>query len=165
MLRCETQKRPSSKGLQKRDKISNCRKMSPFSLSLWKSVALRSICVGTHRESQGRAMNELFADAGLTLAAVATVGGLYTLFASALVGRFMRRDAADVAHTPAVTILKPLHLGDPDLEHNLETFFSQTYAGPVQIVFGVHDDADPAIAVVQALQAKYPHLDTTIVAD
>ena len=36
---------------------------------------------------------------------------------------------------------------------------------PVQIVFGVHDEADPAIEVVRALQAKYPHRDTAIVAD
>ena len=36
---------------------------------------------------------------------------------------------------------------------------------PVQIVFGVHDEADPAIEVVRALQAKYPHCDTAIVAD
>jgi ceramide glucosyltransferase len=35
----------------------------------------------------------------------------------------------------------------------------------VQIVFGVHDQADPAIEVVRALQAKYPHMDTAIVAD
>ncbi|HEY5083808.1 MAG TPA: bacteriohopanetetrol glucosamine biosynthesis glycosyltransferase HpnI, partial [Rhizomicrobium sp.] len=68
-------------------------------------------------------------------------------------------------HSPAVTILKPLHQGEPDLECNLETFFTQQYDGAVQIVFGVHDQADPAVAVVQALQAKYPHCDTAIVAD
>ncbi len=37
--------------------------------------------------------------------------------------------------------------------------------GPVQIIFGVHDEADPAIEAVRALQAKYPHCDTAIVAD
>ena len=68
-------------------------------------------------------------------------------------------------HSPAVTILKPLHRGEPDLSRNLETFFAQHYDGPVQIVFGVHDEADPAVAVVRALQAKYPHRDTAIVAD
>ena len=48
---------------------------------------------------------------------------------------------------------------------NLEPFFTQDYAGPVQILFGVHDEADPAIEVVRALQAKYPGSDTAIVAD
>ncbi|HVW75144.1 MAG TPA: bacteriohopanetetrol glucosamine biosynthesis glycosyltransferase HpnI [Rhizomicrobium sp.] len=110
-------------------------------------------------------MNGLFADTGWILVAIAMVGGCYALLASALVGRFMRRDAPDAAHSPAVTILKPLHLDDPDLKRNLETFFAQTYAGPVQIVFGVHDEADPALDVVKALQAKYPQCDTAIVAD
>ncbi len=64
-----------------------------------------------------------------------------------------------------MTILKPLHQGEPDLLQNLETFFTQTYAGPVQIVFGVHDEADPAVHAVRALQAKYPDADTAIVAD
>jgi ceramide glucosyltransferase len=35
----------------------------------------------------------------------------------------------------------------------------------VQIVFGVHDEADPAIAVVRALQVNHPQFDTCIVAD
>src|SRR6201986_3560113 len=35
----------------------------------------------------------------------------------------------------------------------------------MHIVFGVQDEADPAVAVVRALQEKYPHRDTVIVAD
>jgi ceramide glucosyltransferase len=61
--------------------------------------------------------------------------------------------------------LKPLHLGEPGLSDNLESFFAQDYPGDIQIVFGVHDSNDPAIAVVEALQARYPHFDTVIVAD
>jgi ceramide glucosyltransferase len=110
-------------------------------------------------------MNELFADTGWVLAAIAAMGGIYALLATTLVSRFMGRQAPDAAHSPAVTILKPLHLDDPDLKHNLETFFSQTYAGAVQIVFGVHDESDPAIEVVKALQARYPQCDCAIVAD
>jgi ceramide glucosyltransferase len=110
-------------------------------------------------------MNELFADTGWVLAAIAAMGGIYALLATTLVGRFMGRTAPDAAHSPAVTILKPLHLDDPDLKHNLETFFAQTYAGAVQIVFGVHNESDPAIEVVRQLQAKYPQCDSAIVAD
>src|SRR5690606_2430726 len=54
---------------------------------------------------------------------------------------------------------------EPDLARNLETFFTQDYPGAVQIVFGVHDQNDPALRIVQALQAKYPRADTAIVAD
>src|SRR5262249_59781320 len=66
---------------------------------------------------------------------------------------------------PPVTILKPLYLGEPGLSDNLESFFTQDYPGPIQIVFGVHDESDPAAAVVRDLQARHPHLDTMIVAD
>ena len=37
--------------------------------------------------------------------------------------------APAAAHSPAVTILKPLHQGEPDLSRNLESFFAQDYAG------------------------------------
>jgi ceramide glucosyltransferase len=110
-------------------------------------------------------MHSLFIDVGWGLAAIAVVGAAYTLLAALLVGRFMQSPENAAVHSPAVTILKPLHQGEPDLSRNLETFFAQDYDGAVQILFGVHDESDPAIAVVRALQARYPHLDTTIVAD
>lgn len=110
-------------------------------------------------------MHSLFIDVGWALVAVAVMGAAYTTLASVLVGRFMQSPESASAQNPAVTILKPLHQGEPDLSHNLETFFAQDYDGAVQIVFGVHDQADPAVTVVRALQAKYPHLDTAIVAD
>jgi len=110
-------------------------------------------------------MHLFLMDLGWGLAAVALVGTAYTLLAAVLVGRFMQAPQNPALHSPAVTILKPLHQGEPDLSRNLETFFAQQYDGAVQIVFGVHDEQDPAIAVVQALQAKYPHRDTAIVVD
>jgi len=110
-------------------------------------------------------MHLLLSDIGWCLAAIAMVGTVYTFLAAVLAGRFMRTDGGAVAHSPAVTILKPLHQGEPDLSRNLETFFAQDYAGPFQIIFGVHDDQDPAVEVVRALQAKYPQRDTRIVAD
>ena len=110
-------------------------------------------------------MHSLFLYAGWLLAAVALAGTLYTMLAAVLVGRFMQTPPHEPGHSPAVTILKPLHQGEPELARNLETFFALDYDGPVQIVFGVHDEADPAIEVVRALQAKYPEVDTAIVAD
>ena len=106
-----------------------------------------------------------FTDVGWGFAAVATLGTAYALLAAILAGRFMQASQNIAAHSPDVTILKPLHQGEPDLSRNLETFFAQKYAGAVQIVFGVHDQNDPAVAVVRELQARYPHFDTAIVAD
>jgi ceramide glucosyltransferase len=110
-------------------------------------------------------MATLFIWAGSLFAGLALFGAGYALAAAFLAGRFMRAENAAVAAYPAVTILKPLHLGEPGLSDNLESFFAQDYPGDIQIVFGVHDSNDPAIAVVEALQARYPHLDTVIVAD
>ena len=108
-------------------------------------------------------MHLFLIDAGWALSAVAVAGTVYTLLAALLVGRFMRKPPGAPADCQSVTILKPLHRGEPDLAHNLETFFTQDYGGQVQIVFGVQDPNDPALAVVHALQAKYPAFDTAIV--
>jgi ceramide glucosyltransferase len=110
-------------------------------------------------------MHLLFTEIGWFLATVAVAGAVYALLAACLVGRFMQKPQSGGHHHSAVTILKPLHRGEPDLSRNLETFFAQRYEGPVQIVFGVHDQSDPAVSVVRALQQKYPHLDTAIIAD
>src|SRR6478736_5651747 len=96
-------------------------------------------------------MHWVLTDIGWLLAAVAVVGIGYTMLAATLVDRFMQAPQKAARHSAPVTILKPLHRGEPDLAENLETFFTQTYEGPVQIIFGVHDEADPAIAVVQGL--------------
>ena len=110
-------------------------------------------------------MHSLFLDIGWFFAAIAVVGTGYAFLSAVLVGRFMQDAPLAAAASPAITVLKPLHNGEPDLLRNLETFFAQDYAGPVQILFGVHDEADPAIEIVRALQAKYPNSDTAIVAD
>jgi ceramide glucosyltransferase len=107
----------------------------------------------------------LFTYLGWAFCAVAIVGAGYTLLAAWLVGRFMRPEANPATPAPNVTILKPLHQCEPDLARNLESFFTQDYPGAVQIVFGVHDENDPALKVVQALQAKYPQADTAVIAD
>jgi ceramide glucosyltransferase len=110
-------------------------------------------------------MHSLLFDVGWCLAAIAMVGTGYTLLSALLAGRFMRNTEGTSPQSPPVTILKPLYRDEPDLSRNLETFFAQDYRGAVQIIFGVHDQNDPAVQVVRALQAKYPHRDTLIVAD
>ena len=91
-------------------------------------------------------MHSLFIDVGWLFAAIAVAGTGYVALASALVGRFMQTPQKAAGHSSDVTILKPLYLGEPGLQENLESFFAQDFAAPVQIVFGVHDEADPAIA-------------------
>jgi len=59
----------------------------------------------------------------------------------------------------AVTMIKPLKGVQAGLAQALERFCHQDYPGPIQIVFGVHDAADPAIGVVRELQRAHPSLD------
>lgn len=69
--------------------------------------------------------------------------------------------AADSA-LPPVTILKPLHGMEPLLEECLESFFQQDY--PVyELIFGARSESDPALAVVESLKRKYPHVPTRTV--
>jgi ceramide glucosyltransferase len=65
-------------------------------------------------------------------------------------------------HTPPLTIFKPLKGLDEELEQNLRSFFRLDY--PVyQLVFGVADEHDPAIAVVRSLMAEFPEQDAQLV--
>jgi ceramide glucosyltransferase len=110
-------------------------------------------------------MSHLFIMVGWGLAGFSLLGTAYAVFAAVQVRRFMQAPAPGLQGGAAVTILKPLHGGEPGLFENLESFCLQDYAAPVQIVFGVHDEADPATHVVRAIQAKYPALDMVLVAD
>lgn len=102
---------------------------------------------------------------GWALLALAAVGTLYTLAAAVLVGRYRARPLAPPGETPAITILKPLHGEEPALEASLATFLAQDYAGAVQMVCGVADARDPAVAAVEALRAAHPGADIALVAD
>jgi ceramide glucosyltransferase len=64
-----------------------------------------------------------------------------------------------------VTILKPLYGREPRLEECLTSFCTQSYAAPVQIVFGLHDRADPALPIVQSVKASHASLPAVIVID
>ena len=97
--------------------------------------------------------------------AAATIGCIYTLIAAALALRFGRRHGATAQPQPSVTILKPLCGREPDLFARLMAFGRQQYDGPVQIVFGSQDRADPAISVVHGLQATHPDLAVELAVD
>lgn len=63
------------------------------------------------------------------------------------------------AHLPPVSVLKPLHGTEPLLEECLESFFRQDYP-EYELIFGARIQTDPALAVVEALEKKYPHVAT-----
>ncbi len=65
---------------------------------------------------------------------------------------------------PPMTVLKPLKGLDPELYENLASLCEQDY-GEFQVICGVADAADPAVAVVRQLQAAYPHVDVELIVD
>jgi ceramide glucosyltransferase len=100
----------------------------------------------------------------LAASVVAVVGCGYLVTAAILVGRFAR-DRASVrpALAPDVTVLKPLHGDEPGLFDNLTSFCAQNYPGRLQIVCGVQDADDAAIAVVERLREVHADLDLDLV--
>jgi ceramide glucosyltransferase len=103
---------------------------------------------------------------GWTLVVLSQLGVIYTLLAALAVRHALgRARRAGEGPAPDVTIIKPLNGADPNLRDRLQTFCRQDYAGKIQIVFGVHDAADPAIAVVRELQLAHPALDIELVID
>jgi ceramide glucosyltransferase len=101
---------------------------------------------------------------GWILLAGSAAGCIYLLYAGRATRRFAARAVRRAAAWPPVSILKPLCGEDPDLYENLASFCRQDY--PVwQIVFGVQDAADPAIAVVKRLIAEFPAADLTLVVE
>ena len=96
----------------------------------------------------------LFAGAGLVQAGVAVDA----------LKRFNRQQRPQSGAMPAVSILKPLKGDEPLLEAALASFCTQSYP-EFQLVFGVQDRHDPAIAVVERLRTLFPALDIAMVID
>lgn len=61
-----------------------------------------------------------------------------------------------------VSILKPLKGVDADLETNLESFFRLDYPA-YEVLFGLDDPRDPALAVARAVAARHPGIPSRLV--
>lgn len=99
---------------------------------------------------------------GIAIAAAAFAYAWIALLASC---RRLRPFPVNPAHDSGahpVTVLKPLLGADPYLYENLRSFCVQTHPD-YQLVFGVRDFEDPAIAVVQRLRAEFPARDMALV--
>jgi ceramide glucosyltransferase len=75
----------------------------------------------------------------------------------------LHRRVADPSFAPPVTLLKPLKGCDATTPASLQSWFTQNYPGPVQILFGVVDAADPVCPVVRELIEKKPGGDAQLV--
>ncbi len=95
--------------------------------------------------------------------AIACIAMLYSI-AAAIAIRIPIRSRAGRApmQLPAVTVLKPLCGTDRDTYECLRSFCEQNFKD-FQVVFGVNDANDTAVAVVRRLQCEYPQCDLELV--
>lgn len=63
----------------------------------------------------------------------------------------------DDAHLPPVSVLKPVHGLEAQLEENIESFFRQDYPD-YEILFAADREDDAALEVVRRVCARHPHI-------
>jgi ceramide glucosyltransferase len=63
---------------------------------------------------------------------------------------------------PPVSVLKPVHGIEPQLEANLESFFQQNYPD-FEIIIGARDASNEALKIAESVRAQYPHVKSKVV--
>lgn len=95
------------------------------------------------------------------LAALSLVLLLWQWFEGARFPLHRRAPAPDFA--PPLTLLKPLKGADAETAACLRSWLVQDYPGPVQVLFAVAEETDPAAAVVRQLLTEFPAADAQLV--
>src|SRR5262245_56203274 len=78
--------------------------------------------------------------------------------------RFHERVGAISGYRPKVSILKPVHGTAPYLYDCLRSFCEQNWP-EYEVIFGAHNESDPAVDVVRRLIAEFPDRDLRLVVD
>jgi ceramide glucosyltransferase len=102
--------------------------------------------------------------AAYMIALLVGVGVLQCVAGLVATARFVATPTPKSTRRPPVTILKPLCGDEPLLEEALVSCCCQVYP-TFQIVFGLQDPADPALAVVRRVQERFPRCDIAVVVD
>src|ERR1700691_5147522 len=68
-----------------------------------------------------------------------------------------RRKLPPAAFAPPVSLLKPLHGSEPDLESHLQSFFEQEYP-EFEIIFCARSEQDPGLEIARRVAARYPKI-------
>jgi len=114
---------------------------------------------------------EIFFKLVLAVACIGTVSStiflVMTLVAALWYCRHAEQARADAlavpgAKLPPVTILKPIHGMEAELEQNLDSFFRQDYPD-YEIIFGARDVANPALQVAERVRTRYPHIKSQVI--
>jgi ceramide glucosyltransferase len=84
---------------------------------------------------------------------------MYALLVATGAVRLAQRRRAMLPGTfaPAVSLLKPLHGLEPDLESHLQSFFEQDYP-EFEIIFCARTDQDAGLEIARRVAARYPKI-------
>ncbi|HEV8715220.1 MAG TPA: bacteriohopanetetrol glucosamine biosynthesis glycosyltransferase HpnI [Candidatus Binatia bacterium] len=99
----------------------------------------------------------------LLLVSLLLIASLYYLFTLYAAWRLFREVPSREETFPPVSIFKPLKGAPADLYAHLASFCRLDYPVCWQILCGVRDPQDPAVAVVQRLQRDFPERDIVLV--
>ena len=105
---------------------------------------------------------------GYVLLAIAVFGlitsSVFTGMVVAAVPRYLReRRGAEVelkkrpGFTPSLTLLKPVHGAEPDLDRHLASFFEQDYP-EFEILFCARDPNDAGLDIARRVAVRYPNI-------
>src|SRR2546430_8585091 len=87
---------------------------------------------------------------------------VYAVLTIIAASAYRRVSPPPLRHSVPISILKPLAGVDEGLDANLRSFFAQQYA-EFEILFAVHDAADPAVALVEKLRREFPAVPTQLI--
>lgn len=95
---------------------------------------------------------------GLSLFGLFT-SSIFTVLVVAGIWRFLARRKRGFRRgfLPRVSLFKPLHGAEPNLEAHLATFFEQDYP-EYEILFGARTVADAGLMTARRVAARYPHI-------
>lgn len=91
----------------------------------------------------------------LAVSAACASGGYYVLCLWSAIAFLKTRSNPSGSFTPPLSILKPLKGTDPEIHESFRSHCLQDYPD-YELVFGVSDPNDPAIAEVERLQKEFP---------
>jgi ceramide glucosyltransferase len=97
-------------------------------------------------------------------AVLAVFGVIQAIMGWSAVSRYSRLPPATPVSRPGITVLRPMCGIEPKLEEALVSCFTMDYPD-YQIVFGIQDPKDPALAVLERVRARYPERDVAVVLD
>src|SRR4029077_17819821 len=80
---------------------------------------------------------------------------VYAVMTMVAAWSYLRQRPPELQQLVPISVLRPLSGADEGMEENLRSLFAQRY-GEFELLFAVHNEGDPAAAVVDKLRHEFP---------